>query len=141
MGSKQKLLSVAAAIVIAVLAYFAGYFFAERKQYGLIEKMASEQLGYHLAMLQWIDANKTDEARRLLQASTNRQLGWIIEYGHLNTEPEYIQQRCNLINKLKTYRKEHKLFETSDWDYLWKVPGNRAAEDRRVEFLENACNT
>lgn len=149
-GEKKSFLRFTRATLASVLAialltagagFYGGYYFAERKQYALMETMATEQLGYHLAMLEWIDSNKIEDVKQVLQGSTSSQLSWIIEYGHLNTEPEYVAYRCKLIKKLKKYRKEHQLFEGRKWEYLWKVPGNRLAEDRRIAFLETSCRS
>ena len=131
---------VGAITLLALLVGFvSGWYAGSRSRNGLIEQVATDRLAVVLFALKSIDHGNNDEAIVALQGSTNESLDWIIEYEHLNTDPNRAKFRCDLLSQLKTYRAQHGLFEGPKWEYLWKVPGMREAEKRRREFLEVGC--
>jgi len=104
------------------------------------EMTAVDQLATHIFMLDEIEKGNLTETKRILQAETGPQLDLLMDYGFLTTNPSRdIAFRCKLVQKLKDYRNKNSLFRTPEWEYLWKVPGMRDAENRRIEFLDQTA--
>jgi len=133
------LLTVGLALLTLALGFAGGWYAGSRERNALIERIATDRLARILFVLKSIEANKVDEATRTLQAETNEQLDWIIEYGHLNDDVDRARFKCTLLTQLKSYRAQHHLFEGPNWEYLWKVPGMREMEARRTSYLEKGC--
>ena len=136
---RTPLLVAGLAALTLVLGFAGGWYVGFRERNALIERVATDRLAVVLFALKSIDDRNVDEAIVALQGATNESLDWIIEYGHLNDEPDRVKFKCDLLTQLKSYRARHGLFEGPKWEYLWKVPGMREAEERRKAFLEKGC--
>jgi len=136
-------LSILALIVLAATGW-GGYEFGLNKGAAggraLSESRSLDALANSLLALRFIEANELGEAKRLLQAQTNGQLSWLIEFDGSIVDPEFAKQRCKVLTTLKQYREKRGLFQGAEWEYLWKMPGMKEEEARRIEFLKNtAC--
>jgi hypothetical protein len=122
--------------------YEVGWRQGARSRQALIESRALEALANSLLALRSIEGNEPGDAKKLLQAQTNGQLSWVIEFGGANVDPEFAKQKCKVLNTLKQYREKRRLFQGSEWDYLWKMPGMKEEEAKRIEFLaKTACGS
>jgi len=136
--------SIAAAFVFALLAcggYLVGEHVGEARTREALERDALAQLANTLFLLEEYEKGDLNDVKRLLQASTSGQLETIIEYGNRSAASPHTKFRCSLLLRLKRYREANKLFETADWDYMWKATGVREAEQRRVGFLNTELST
>lgn len=137
----MKRISVLIAVVVFALllvaggAYSIGSYHGEQQAYSLVEKTAVDQLASQLYMLRELEKGNVSDVRRILQAGTGAQLDWIIDYGDLNRGAASLEYRCKLLSSVKTYRDDHALFKTAEWNYLWQVRGMKEAEERREAFL------
>jgi hypothetical protein len=133
------ILTTVVAILTLALGFAGGWYAGSRERNALIELAATDRLAQTLFLLTSIENGKVEEAVLALQGSTNEQIDWIIEYGHLNSAPDRVKFKCTLLSQLKLYRARHSLFEGPKWEYLWKVPGMRELEERRKAFLKKTC--
>lgn len=128
-------------LIAGSTAYLVGRYHGEQRVYVLFEISAVEQLAGQLYMLDELDKGNISDVRRILQAGTGPQLELIIDHGDLSPGAASLEFRCKLFRQLKTYRDEHALFKTADWDYLWRVDGLKEAEARREAFLNKQAPT
>lgn len=133
-------------LVILAATGWGGYEFGLRQsttsERALSESRSLEALANSLLALRFIEANELGEAKKLLQAQTNGQLSWLMEFHASNLDPEFAKQKCKVLTTLKQYREKRGLFQGTEWDYLWKMPGMKEEEARRIEFLaKTACDS
>lgn len=127
-------------VVICGLFFWFGKQAAEREKNLFMEGLSLNELGNTLLALRYFDKNQPEEAQHLLQAETNGQLSWLIALEQTNGDPEFLKQRCKVLNTLKQYREKHQLFQTNDWKDLRSLPGAKEEEEKRVKYLAGlAC--
>ena len=136
---RNALLAVSGILLMLALGFAGGWYAGSRERNALIELMSTDRLARLLFALTSLEANKVDEAKRALQAETNEQLDWMIEYAYLNDGADRAKFKCAVLTQLRSYRARNHLFEGPDWEHLWKVPGMRELEARRTSYLEKAC--
>lgn len=137
----KKTLIATTVLLLTAIASFSSYWAAglsnRRDEAKLVEGLSTERLANTLLALRFIEMNDIAEAKRLLQAETNSQLSWIMQYEGANRDSLYVQQQCKTLNTLKQYREKRRLFTTDDWSHLWNLPGMKDEEARRIAFLNN----
>jgi hypothetical protein len=130
----------AALVIVAVLGvgfftYFVGFNRGKEQAKSITQKVAVDRLATTLFMLESLEKRKTADVVKILQASTGPQLDTLIELEFLKKNGDEARFSCGLVQKLKIYREQNGLFGSTDWDYLWAIPGMREAEQRRIDFL------
>lgn len=140
---KKSILISIFSFFLAVACGFSFWFgkhIGEREKNTLMNGVLLNSLGNTLFALRYFDKNQPGEAQRLLQTETSGQLSWLIDLDPVNDDPEFLKQRCKVLNTLKEYREKHHLFKTNDWKDLWNLPGAKEEEEKRIKYLTNlAC--
>jgi hypothetical protein len=134
--SLRNIVFVIVVVIMAIIGYWVGAYQMEKRIASASEEKAVDDLASDIFMLQEIENGKTSDAIRILQAGTGPELDLIAQ--RLNQKID-IKFRCSLIKKLKDYREKKNLFQAGEWDYLWKVPGMKEAEEKRRYFLESVA--
>lgn len=129
-------------VIACGFSFWLGRQTAEREKNTFIEGLSLNKLGNTLLVLRYFDKNQPNEAQRFLQTETNGQLSWLIALEQANSDPEFLKQRCKVLNTLKQYRETHQLFTTNNWKDLWNLPGAKEEEEKRIKYLAGlACGS
>jgi len=115
-------------IVAGTAGFVVGQSRAERQSREFTAGVAAQGLANNLLVLRFMERGEADQAKRLLQAETNGQLGWIME----GQDPA---PHCAALNTLKQYRAKRGLFSNPEWNDLWKMPGSKEEEEKRRSYL------
>lgn len=135
-GNLRKIMFTLLVFIATSIGYMVGIYQTEKKINLANEEKAVNDLASDIFMLQEIDKGDLSETIRILQASTNPELDLIEQY---LPKQKDIKFRCSLIKKLKDYREKKSLFHGSEWEYLWKIPGMKEAEEKRTYFINSVA--
>lgn len=140
---KKKALISSLIVFFAVacgLSFWLGKEIAEKEKNKFIENLSLNALGNTLLVLRYFDENQQGEAQHILQAETSGLLSWLIELDQTNSTPEFLKQRCKVLNTLKQYREKHQLSTSNDWVELSTQPEAKEEEAKRTKYLNDlAC--